>query len=78
MYFSLNAIPQLQDDVLYDDRTGMTIGRRQLEARRTGYPYVVILGKSATELPPRYEVYVTKTNSTLYLNENELINLLIL
>lgn len=35
------------DDVIVDDRTGLTIGRRLLEAKRFGYPIVVVAGPKA-------------------------------
>lgn len=77
LYHSLNSYTQLNGDVLYDDRSHMTIGRRFLEARRMGYPYVIVLGKRATENPPLLEVYIAKTNCTLYLTENDLTKLIL-
>lgn len=34
----------LRGEVIIDDRMSMTIGRRQVDADRLGYPYIVILG----------------------------------
>lgn len=35
----------------------MSIGRRCVDARKTGYPYVVVIGKSAVESTPLFEVH---------------------
>lgn len=43
-------------DVIIDDRTKLTIGKRILEARRTGYPYIVVIGKKSTESSPVFEI----------------------
>lgn len=34
----------LQGEVIIDDRMSMTIGRRQVDADRLGYPYIVVVG----------------------------------
>ncbi|XP_011301330.1 probable proline--tRNA ligase, mitochondrial [Fopius arisanus] len=44
-------------DVIFDDRTHLTIGRRMLDARRTGYPYVVVVGRSAVQETPLFEFH---------------------
>lgn len=36
--------PHLRGEVVIDDRMTLTIGRRQIDADRLGYPYIVILG----------------------------------
>ncbi len=41
----LNSMPGLTGEVVIDDRTQMTVGKRLYEARRLGYPHVVIIGK---------------------------------
>nr|KAG5710319.1 hypothetical protein BaRGS_009035 [Batillaria attramentaria] len=41
----LSELPGLRGEVVIDDRTQFTIGRRQYEASRLGYPYILILGK---------------------------------
>ncbi|XP_046975408.1 probable proline--tRNA ligase, mitochondrial [Vanessa cardui] len=47
----------LRDDVLVDDRHGLTIGKRLMMADRIGYPFIIVCGRSALETPPRYELY---------------------
>lgn len=73
LFHSLETIPHLKNNVLFDDRNEMTIGRRNLEARRMGYPYIIVLGKKATNDPPLYELNITQNNTQLFLSENELL-----
>jgi prolyl-tRNA synthetase len=35
----------------------MTIGKRLFEARRTGYPFIVVIGKNAMQPVPEFEVH---------------------
>lgn len=70
----IEAIPDLKDDVLLDDRTSLTIGRRFLEARKMGYRFIVVIGKKSVEETALFEITDLKTNSQLYLNETALVN----
>lgn len=45
LYDMLEKSPLFRDDVLIDDRTSLTIGRRVLEAKMIGVPFLVVLGK---------------------------------
>jgi len=56
-YHLLEAIPALSNDILIDDRTELTIGKRLLEAKLIGYPYIIIIGKDAVNATPLYEVF---------------------
>jgi len=48
-----------------DDRTHLTIGKRFLEAKQTGYPFVVVMGKGVLSDPPVLEIHdVYKSSST--------------
>ncbi|XP_063982690.1 probable proline--tRNA ligase, mitochondrial isoform X2 [Diachasmimorpha longicaudata] len=44
-------------DMILDDRTQLTIGRRMLDAKRTGYPYVVVVGKCSMQENPLFEFH---------------------
>nr|CAD7567633.1 unnamed protein product [Timema californicum] len=57
LYESLHSSTPFEDDVLVDDRSQWTIGRRLFEAKKTGYPFIVVVGKKATEVEPLFEVY---------------------
>lgn len=56
-YRLLEAIPALYYDIVIDDRTEQTIGKRLLEAKLTGYPYILVIGKEALSSPPLYELF---------------------
>ena len=42
----LDQIPQGGGEVVLDDRDDLTIGRRLSEARKAGYPMIVVVGKA--------------------------------
>ncbi|XP_014485317.1 PREDICTED: probable proline--tRNA ligase, mitochondrial [Dinoponera quadriceps] len=44
-------------DTILDDRTQFTIGKRFMYARAIGYPYVIVIGKAATQSVPLFEVH---------------------
>ncbi|CAI9725144.1 probable proline--tRNA ligase, mitochondrial [Octopus vulgaris] len=52
----LTSRPHINGEVVIDDRLQMTVGRRLYEAKRIGYPYIVIVGKRSLESPPQFEV----------------------
>lgn len=53
-------------DVIIDDRVDQTIGRRLFDAKRTGYPYVIIIGKNAVEKTPHFEIHdINESNPLL-------------
>jgi len=41
----LCSMSHLHNEVVIDDRTHMSVGRRIKEADRQGYPHVVVVGK---------------------------------
>lgn len=70
------ALPHLRGEVVLDDRTQMTIGKRLKDASRLGYPYVVVVGQGALEEPPQFEVICQQTDETLFLSKDGLLDLL--
>ncbi|XP_074524517.1 putative proline--tRNA ligase, mitochondrial [Halichoeres trimaculatus] len=70
------ALPQLRGEVVFDDRTQMTIGKRLKDASRLGYPYVIVVGQGVLEEMPRYEVICQQTGETMHLSKDGLIDLL--
>lgn len=74
LYNLIESVPGLKNDVLLDDRSSLTIGRRFLEARKMGYRFIVVIGKKAIEETALYEITDLKTNSQLHLNETALVN----
>ncbi|XP_026688127.1 uncharacterized protein LOC103521831, partial [Diaphorina citri] len=56
LYSTLSTVNTLSNNVIVDDRTELTIGRRLLEAKLLGYPYIVVIGKAASQTPSLFEV----------------------
>lgn len=71
-----DTLPRLRGEVVLDDRTQMTIGRRLKDASKLGYPYVVVVGQGALEEPPRFEVICQQTGETMFLSKEGLLDLL--
>lgn len=72
----VEAVPQLKEEVVLDDRTQLTIGKRLKDANRLGYPYVIIGGKKMLDEPPHFEVWNQSTGEVLFLTKEAIINLL--
>lgn len=70
------TLPRLRGEVVLDDRTQMTIGKRLKDASRLGYPYVIIVGQGALEESPRFEVICQQTGETMFLSKDGLLDLL--
>ncbi|KAM7358500.1 prolyl-tRNA synthetase 2-like protein, mitochondrial isoform 3-T6 [Cochliomyia hominivorax] len=49
-------------DVIHDDRKYMTIGKRLMEAKRMGYPIIVVVGSKACSTEPKVE-FILKEKS---------------
>lgn len=45
-------------DLVFDDRTNLTIGKRLIDARKMGYPFVIVIGeKTASDTKPQIELH---------------------
>lgn len=69
-------LPHLRGEVVFDDRTQMTIGKRLKDAGKLGYPYVVVVGQAALEEMPKFEVICQQTGETMFLSKDGLLELL--
>lgn len=72
----VETVPSLRNEVVLDDRTQMTIGKRLKDASRLGYPYVVVVGQKAAEYPPRFEVICNHSGEIMFLSKEGLVDLL--
>lgn len=63
----------LNDSIVVDDRQSFTIGKRFLEAKKLGYPLIIVVGAKACENEPIFEIHSTNENQTICLNYNDLI-----
>ncbi|KAF6734399.1 putative proline--tRNA ligase, mitochondrial [Oryzias melastigma] len=70
------VLPRLRGEIVLDDRTQMTIGKRLKDASRLGYPYVIVVGEAALQKPPTFEVICQQTGETLFLSKDGLLDLL--
>lgn len=70
------TLPHLRGEVVLDDRTQMTVGKRLKDAGVHGYPFIIVVGQGAQEDPPRFEVISQKTDETLFLSKDGLLDLL--
>uniref|UniRef100_A0A1A7YTA0 Probable proline--tRNA ligase, mitochondrial n=1 Tax=Iconisemion striatum TaxID=60296 RepID=A0A1A7YTA0_9TELE len=70
------AFPHLRGEVVYDDRTHMTIGKRLKDANRLGYPYVIVVGQTALEESPKFEVVCQQTGERMFLSKDGVLDLL--
>ncbi|KAK7073176.1 prolyl-tRNA synthetase [Halocaridina rubra] len=73
---SLNNFPSLRDDIIVDDRDNLTIGKRVMEAKKTGFPIIVVLGKYACEPIPQFEVIETAREEVHYFTQYQLLDYL--
>ncbi|XP_048395479.1 probable proline--tRNA ligase, mitochondrial isoform X2 [Stegostoma tigrinum] len=72
----IDAVPQLRGEVLLDDRSHLTIGKRLKDASRLGYPYVVVAGKRVLENPPVFEVNCQNNGKTVFLTQEGVLDFL--
>ncbi|XP_052902478.1 probable proline--tRNA ligase, mitochondrial [Anopheles moucheti] len=70
LYNDLQMMKHCKGEVIVDDRTQLTIGKRLLDARKMGYPIVVIVGSKATN-EEIFEVHNLTTAEELNLSYSE-------
>ncbi|XP_044286387.1 probable proline--tRNA ligase, mitochondrial isoform X1 [Varanus komodoensis] len=72
----VQAIPHVEEEMVLDDRTQLTIGKRLKDAKKLGYPYVIIGGKGVLDEPYQFEVQNQNTGEILFLSKEAIIDLL--
>ncbi|XP_030062220.1 putative proline--tRNA ligase, mitochondrial [Microcaecilia unicolor] len=70
------ATPQLKGDMLLDDRSHFSIGKRLKDAKRLGYPYVIVAGKRVLDTPSQFEVWCQNTGEVVFLSREGVMGLL--
>ena len=63
-------------DVILDDRMGHTIGKKVMEAKRVGYPLIVIVGKKSVDPIPILELHDLNRNTQQLLTVDQLFGYL--
>jgi prolyl-tRNA synthetase len=73
LYDQMNNTARFNNDVIIDDRDKLTVGKKLREAKRIGYPYIVLYGKESIdsqnpviELHNRDEVIKLPISQVLY------------
>ncbi|XP_051868028.1 probable proline--tRNA ligase, mitochondrial [Pristis pectinata] len=72
----MDTVPQLRGEVLLDDRSHLTIGKRLKDASHLGYPYVIIAGKRILEDPAIFEVNCQNDGRTVFLTQEGILDFL--
>uniref|UniRef100_UPI00398F1323 probable proline--tRNA ligase, mitochondrial n=1 Tax=Pristiophorus japonicus TaxID=55135 RepID=UPI00398F1323 len=72
----MDTVPQLRGEVLLDDRSHLTVGKRLKDASHLGYPYIIIAGKRILEDPPVFEVSCQNNGKTLFLTQDSVLDFL--
>ncbi|KAF6202050.1 hypothetical protein GE061_004447 [Apolygus lucorum] len=63
LYETLNQIPHLKEDIVIDDRNKLTIGKRVVHSQKTGYPYILVVGRKCLQDPPEIEIIEQAPNA---------------
>lgn len=74
IYQLLESREALKDEVVVDDRTNLTIGKRLMDAKKLGIPYIIVVGSKATENDPKVELHDTNRNRIIDMTVNEAVN----
>jgi prolyl-tRNA synthetase len=77
-YFAdhIGEMPHFCNDVLLDDRPSLTIGKKLMEAKKTGYPYIIVVGKKSLDFLPKFELHDLTKNLKLELSGLEIFQYL--
>jgi prolyl-tRNA synthetase len=61
-------------EVVTDDRGKLTVGKKLREARKTGYPHIVLAGRGCLGPDPRLELHLPASGEVLHLAPKELVD----
>jgi len=62
------------DDTIADDRGKLTVGKKLREARKTGYPYLVVAGKGVLEENPLLELHCLFSGEVTKLTPGQVVD----
>ena len=65
-----------KDDFIVDNRAKLTIGKKLRDAKKTGYPYIILFGKKCIDDDPKLELHNVNTGETMELKPSEIIQYL--
>lgn len=75
IYQNLNKM--FDGDLLIDDRTHSTIGKRFHDVKSLGFPYVIVVGKDINSNPPCVEIFDLIANSKSIVQTNDLLQFML-
>lgn len=67
-------VEHLSSDVIIDDRTSMTIGKRLMDMKKLGIPHILVIGAKSIDENPTVEVHNLSSNEAVNLSVNDAIN----
>lgn len=70
----MNDGGRFSGDVILDDRSSLTVGKKLLEAKRTGYPYIVVVGKKSVLDLPMFELHYTNQSIKIETTAADILN----
>lgn len=59
----IDRIRPFMQDVILDDRMTTTVGKKLMEAKRVGYPYIIVVGKKSLQPVPLVELHDLNQNT---------------
>lgn len=60
--------------MILDDRSSLTVGKKLLEAKRTGYPYIVVVGKKSVLDLPMFELHYNYQNVKIETTASDILS----
>ncbi|KAB7505327.1 putative proline--tRNA ligase, mitochondrial [Armadillidium nasatum] len=72
--YLINEIANYKDEVVVDDRLKLTVGKRYNYAKEFGFPIIIIVGKSAVNRIPMFELF--QENNKMVLSQSDLLQYL--
>ena len=63
-------------DVVFDERPTATIGKKLLEAKRVGYSFIIVAGKSSINPVPLFELHDLNRNVSKEMAVSEILSYL--
>lgn len=77
IYDELDKSSCLKGDIIIDDRTRKTIGRRMADAKVMGYPVIIVIGKQVLEEQAKVEIIMQNINKTVFIEISEAVKTVI-
>lgn len=67
---------RFEEDILIDDRSNLTIGKRLLTAKAIGIPFVIVAGRNIIDTVPKFEMINSYRSEEMLLTQAETLHYL--